>query len=86
MTRYSLKLAVAALALACGVGAHAQDKFTVQLKWVPQARASAAAANLREERVIAKLLVGLSGGGKRNRHAVIASAPKGARTPSGAPA
>jgi len=38
MTRYSLKLAVAALALACGVGAHAQDKFTVQLKWVPQAQ------------------------------------------------
>ena len=40
MTRSSLKFAAAALALACGVGAQAQEKFTVQLKWVPQAQFS----------------------------------------------
>ena len=34
----SFKYALAALALAVGVGAQAADKFTVQLKWVPQAQ------------------------------------------------
>ena len=38
MTRSSLKFALAALVMACGVAAQAQEKFTVQLKWVPQAQ------------------------------------------------
>ncbi len=32
------KFALAAAALACGFAAQAQDKFTVQMKWVPQAQ------------------------------------------------
>jgi NitT/TauT family transport system substrate-binding protein len=36
--RSSLTLAAALLALAPAFSAHAQDKFTVQMKWVPQAQ------------------------------------------------
>ena len=38
MSRSFLRRAAALLALACTLGAHAADKFTVQLKWVPQAQ------------------------------------------------
>ena len=34
----TLHVAAAALALVCSVGANAQEKFTVQMKWVPQAQ------------------------------------------------
>jgi NitT/TauT family transport system substrate-binding protein len=38
MSRSFLRRTAALLALACTLGAHAADKFTVQLKWVPQAQ------------------------------------------------
>lgn len=38
MMSRSIKFTLAALALACGSVASAADKFTVQLKWVPQAQ------------------------------------------------
>ncbi len=38
MMSHSIKFTLAALALACGSAASAADKFTVQLKWVPQAQ------------------------------------------------
>lgn len=38
MKRLTLKLLAAAVALAATAGAHAQEKFTVQMKWVPQAQ------------------------------------------------
>jgi NitT/TauT family transport system substrate-binding protein len=38
MTLSPLKFAIAAMALACSAGALAQEKFTVQMKWVPQAQ------------------------------------------------
>ncbi len=38
MSTAPFKFALAAAALACGLAAQAQDKFTVQMKWVPQAQ------------------------------------------------